>query len=310
MITDTITNAAIDWHLRQADLSGDDWLRFVEWLEESPAHAQAYDEVATMDRALDGLRGAVTPPVRLAPPAAVYRAPARKRWAWAGGAMAASVAALLALPLVHGGADPYAVQTRAGEHRTLMLADATRIEMNGATRLVLDRRDARVAKLEAGEAVFHVRHDAAHPFTLNAAGRTIEDMGTVFDVALAPSRVEVAVAQGSVAFEPGALAVVLHAGEALSATGTRVALGHVAPDTVGGWRSGRLSYSDAPLVSVAAALERRYGTPVVLGEGLPDRSFSGTVRLSGSATRDIPHLAALIGASARNDGSRWVLSAR
>ncbi len=303
-----ITAAAIDWHLRQSELSGDDWLRFVDWLEASPAHARAYDEVATMDRVMSELRGAVTPKPMLAPPA-VYRAPTRKRWAWGGGAIAASVAALLALPTLHG-AEPYAVETQPGEHRTVTLADGTGIEMNGATRLLLDRRDARVAKLEAGEAVFHVRHDGAHPFTLSAGGRTIQDMGTVFDVALAPMRVEVAVAQGSVAFEPGTSATVLRAGQSLSAQGDRVALGQVAPDTVGDWRSGRLSYTGAPLASVAAALERRYGTPVSLGEGLPDQPFTGTITLSGSAAQDIPHLAALIGADAHRDGARWVLRAR
>ena len=245
----------------------------------------------------------------LAPPA-IYRAPARKRWAWAGGAIAASVAALLALPTIRGGAEPYSISTRAGEHRAVTLADGTGIELNGATRLVLDRRDTRVARLEAGEAVFHVRHDSAHPFTLAAGGRTIQDMGTVFDVALSPSRVEVAVAEGSVAFEPGAAAVVLRAGQALSAQGDRVALGRVAPDAVGDWRSGQLSYSGAPLASVAAALERRYGTPVSLGEGLSEQPFTGTIRLSGSAAQDIPHLAALVGADAHRDGARWVVRAR
>lgn len=302
---------AIDWHLRQAELSADDWLAFVDWLEASPVNARAYDAVAADDRALAGLRGAVMPRPVLAPPA-VYRAPpARKRWAWAGGAMAAGVAVMLAMPMLHGqAANPYSVATRAGEHLTVTLADATQVEMSGATRLVLGRHDMRVARLEAGEAVFHVRHDAAHPFTLSAGGRTIRDMGTVFDVALTPARVDVAVAEGSVAFEPGASAVVLHAGEALSAKGDIVARSQVSAETVGGWRSGRLSYNGAPLANVAAALERRYGTPVVLEGDLPDRPFTGTIRLSGSATRDIPHLAALLGADARRDGARWVLRAR
>ncbi len=313
MIADSADPAvtAIDWHLRQREMSADDWLSFVNWLEASPANARAYDMVAADDRALAALRGAVTPRPVLAPPA-VYRCFAtRKRFALTGGAMAAGVAVMLALPTLHGqAADPYSVATRAGEHRTVTLSDATAVEMSGATRLVLDRRDTRVARLEAGEAVFHVRHDGAHPFTLSAGGRTIQDIGTVFDVALTSARVDVAVAEGSVAFEPGAGAVLLHAGEAVSARGDTTARSLVPADTVGGWRSGRLSYSGAPLTSVAAALERRYGTPVALAGDLPDRTFTGTIRLSGSATRDIPHLAALLGADARREGVRWILRAR
>ncbi|WP_231565097.1 FecR/PupR family sigma factor regulator [Sphingomonas sp. Ant H11] len=42
----TIVDRAIDWHLRQGDMGEADWRAFVAWLEEDPAHAQAFDTVA------------------------------------------------------------------------------------------------------------------------------------------------------------------------------------------------------------------------------------------------------------------------
>ncbi|MDT9096625.1 FecR family protein, partial [Escherichia coli] len=89
------------------------------------------------------------------------------------------------------------VETAAGQRRVLTLGDGTRIEMSGGTRLTLDHHDNRIAALDRGQALFTVRHDAAHPFTLTAGGVAVRDLGTVFDVARDGSRLAVQVASGS-----------------------------------------------------------------------------------------------------------------
>lgn len=323
---DTILAEAVDWHLRQATLADADWPGFVAWLE-MPGHALAYDRVAAADRMLDRVERSL-PPVAAndAAPLPVAandvdtvpaggRGRARGlvgRWGWSvGGLAVAAGLAVLALPFVRApSSQPYWVETRAGEHQEVALSDGTRIELNGETRLGLDRADPRVARLESGEAVFHVRHDAGRPFSVSSGGLTVQDVGTVFDVARTGTRLDVAVAEGSVLFQPGADRIALTAGQALSAREDthRLVRSTVAPGLVGGWRAGRLLFTGEPLPVVIDAVRRRYGVDVALAAGLSGHSFTGMISMSGSPERDIPHLAALIGATWRRTGDRWILA--
>lgn len=310
---DDIMAEAIDWHLRQGTMADAQWPGFIAWLE-APANARAYDRVATVDRLLDRVELLAALPVaandtEVVPAAGGGRA---RRWGWSvcGLAVAAGLA-VLALPLARApSSQPYWLQTKAGEHREVALADGTRIELNGDTRLGLDRVDPRVARLESGEAVFHVRHDAARPFSVSSGGLTVQDVGTVFNVSRAGARLDVAVEEGSVLFQPGADRIALGAGEALSAREDthQLVRSTVATDLVGGWRGGRLSFAGEPLPVVIQAVHRRYGVDVALEPGLSGRGFTGMFSMSGSPERDIPHLAALIGAKWRRTGDRWILA--
>ena len=67
-------------------------------------------------------------------------------------------------------------------------------------------------------------------------------------------------------------------------------------------------YANEPMSVVKSAIERRYRVELSYAGGLSKQRFTGMVRLTGDASRDIPHLAALIGADARQDGTRWILS--
>ena len=281
-----------------------DWIAFVDWLEADPANACAYDRVAADDRTMPAI------PAPIAPPAARPLLP--RRWAFGigGTAIAASLVALLLPAMLPQAAMPYSVTTRPGEQRTIALADGTRIDLDGGTRIDLDKARPRSVTLAAGEAVFHVRHDAADPFTLHSGDLTVRDIGTVFDVTRAGQRLDVAVAEGSVMFQPDRDALTLAAGKRLSADEHlgSVTLGSVEPAAVGGWRDGRIAFAGDPLSSVFAAIDRRYGVTVRLAPGLSDRPFTGMVALTGAADRDIPHLAALIGATWRRDGEQWILT--
>ncbi len=314
MIDPMLMEEAVGWHVRRRDMAEDGWEAFVAWLEASPAHADAYDVVASGDGLLTQALASVPAPV--AAPVArpiMPRAPVltHRRWGWMAGAGAiAATLAVVVMPLAHrDGAQPYDVETRPGEHRTLALADGTQVELDGGSRLRLDHADPRVADLESGEALLHVRHDSAHPFTLRSGDVAIRDMGTVFDVTRTGARLDVAVAEGSVMFQPAADSVTLTAGQRLSLDETRahITMGSVTPADIGGWRHDRLSFTGEPLAGVTAALERRYGTLIVLGAGLPDQPFTGMIGLSGSAERDIPHIAALIGADWRHERGQWTL---
>jgi transmembrane sensor len=294
-----IVDQAIDWHLRRHDMDNAGWHEFISWLEASPLHASAYDAIALQDN---------IPVVAERPVAA--NDDAKPRWRMIGTGVAAAIAATIIGFAVMPADSRYTIVTQPGEQRDVALSDGTRIEVNGATRLTLDHHNLRVATLEQGEATFHVRHDAGEPFTLQSGERTIEDAGTIFNVSRAGPRLDVQVAEGAVVFEPGKQSVRLTPGSAITVAedNMTVAVSQIAVETVGGWRHGALSYANVPLSVVGDAVKRRYRVDLTLTGDLSGRSFTGMVRLTGDAARDIPHIAGLIGADWQKHGSRWILS--
>ena len=302
-----IIDRAIAWHLRRREMTADDWRAFTVWMSEAEAHAEAFDRIALDDSLFDiSCARDIAQPV----PACGVKARSRlrQRWPWAvaGSGIAAGLA-LAIIPIGMQGDPAYEVSTRPGEQRTLTLGDGTRIEMSGGTRLALRHDDMRFAQLKSGEATFHVRHDEQNPFTLHSGGLTIRDLGTVFNVAREGAQMGVQVAEGAVMFQPDAEAVVLKPGSTLSTKegGDQILIGRVDPAMVGGWRHGRLAFSGTALGDVMKAVRRQSGVRIDLDSSLASRPFTGTIRLTGSAEKDVSHIAALIGASARHSGEGW-----
>jgi transmembrane sensor len=182
--------------------------------------------------------------------------------------------------------------------------------MNGASRLTLDRNNPRFAALDAGEATFHVQHDAANPFVLRSGSTIVQDLGTVFNVVRDGKRLDVEVAEGSVLFQPDREAITVKAGSALSAREDlgRVTTSAIDVGRVGGWRSGTLTFRGEAVAQIAASLRRLDGAILVIDPALSSRPFTGMLTLSGRAERDVPRIAALIGAKWRRDGEQWILS--
>ena len=310
----SIVDTAIDWHLRQAEMGDADWRAFVAWLEADPAHADAFDSVALDMAVLSESPDLFPVEAEPAPRQPVAPVPSRRAWQWAGAGVAVAAAASLtfvvAPTLTASKADRYTIQTKPGQRQDIALLDGTRIELNGATRLTLDHADPRFASLEAGEATFHVRHDAKNPFTVHSGALVVQDVGTVFNVERDGARLEVQVAEGSVLFQPKREAVTLRAGGAIIAREDigSLSLGKIDVAKVGAWRSGSLAFSGEPFGRVAASMLRLEGARLTIDPALSQRPFTGMVRLSGAAERDVPHIAALVGAESHHDGERWIIS--
>ena len=185
---------AIDWVIRQRDPAFTDWDGFADWLAEDPEHAAIYDAVASLDQDLEDLPPMPAPAV-VAMPVAPRRA---LRRAWFGGAMAAAVVGAITLsnPGLFGNANR--IETAAGEHRTIELADGSKIEINGASVVELDGERPRFARLESGEAMFHVVHRDDDPFVVETGGAKIVDLGTAFNVVRRDRQTSVAVSEGIV----------------------------------------------------------------------------------------------------------------
>lgn len=301
-----IDDEAVDWVIRLRDASGDEWAAFTAWLEADPAHGAAYDRVALMDFELDDL-----PLPSLAPPP-VYAAAAPRRvsrravFGWGGGAIAAALVGILALTP---GGGSYDVVTGAGERRVVALDDGSRIALNGGTRVTLDRGNPRFARVEQGEALFTVVHDDARPFLVEAGGAELHDMGTVFNVVHDVTRTEVAVSEGAVRWQRDGERVDLNPGMALSQRGegrplvTRTAIGDI-----GGWRDGRLSYSNARYDEIAADLSRNLGARVGIDGAAAARRFSGVILIDRDPSVTMSRAGALLDVRTRRADNGWVLA--
>ncbi|WP_294242453.1 FecR domain-containing protein [uncultured Sphingomonas sp.] len=300
---------AIDWHVRQRDMSAAEWDAFATWLEDSPENARVYDAVAMAD-ALLVAPVAEPKPVMTETPVAANDNRGWGRW-WLMGGVAAAVALIAGPVLMQTRPDVRVEQTRPGETRVIALNDGTQVELAGGSRLRLDRNDTRVATLESGQALFRVRHDASAPFELRSGDVAIRDVGTVFDVRREGARLDVTVAEGAVALAPRGQAVQLTAGQGARLDEAQGSLRRVQvdPAMVGGWRRGLLDLDGETVDAIAARLQSAYGMRIAVEGPLAKRSVTGLVRVTGDASRDVPRLAKLIGAEWRQSGGDWILRA-
>lgn len=298
---------AIDWVIRQRDAAFDDWDGFADWLAEDPVHAAIYDEVASLDQDLGALPPAVSPSVVVRPVA--QRRPSRR--AWVGGAMAAALVAVIGVSTLNPFGNGNRIETAAGEHRTIQLADGSRIEINGGSIIEIDADRPRFARLASGEAMFHVVHRDSDPFVVEAGGDRIVDLGTAFNVVRRERQTSVAVSEGIVLYNPDRDKVRLVAGKAIEARDDDdrpPVVQDIDVASVGGWRSGLLVYNGAPLALVADDLKRTAGMDVRIAPAAANLSFRGALIIDKNRSRTIADLAALSGTKAQRQGDGWILT--
>lgn len=194
-------------------------------------------------------------------------------------ALAAALAGLVAAAIILLSARPAApvdgpapamvadIATEAGAARTIELADGSRVTLSADTSLQVhvDGAGRRVA-LRLGRARFFVKPDKTRPFTVEAGGRMVTAVGTVFDVAMIRGgAVSVTVLEGAVDVAtagPSASKVAgrrLRAGEALSLAGVDEA---VRPGPAGA--SARLDFDDVTLGEAVAVANRQGGARILI----------------------------------------------
>jgi transmembrane sensor len=174
--------------------------------------------------------------------------------------------------------DTVEVSTFIGQRSSWALADGSRIDLNTNSRLLVETRlRTRRFRLESGEAAFVVAH-TWRPFIVDAAGVTIRDIGTVFNVRRHSERVEVSVLEGAVEVAAGAQRRILEAPQKIDAFAAE--LGPTQPNgaaQAAAWQMGRIVFDGTPLASVVSEISRYRGTPVMVGD-----SRAARLRVSGS----------------------------
>jgi transmembrane sensor len=288
---------AVAWHYQS---QGDDmdWAAFTQWLEADASHAAAFDEIALLDAALADLPIRSQHAVPIAANDTQGDGAADKiRWKrWAGTAVAASLLAMVGLPMLRD--EPPAVYRSHGQSLTVTLEDGSRVLLAPASELTIAGDEGESLTL-AGGGYFDIRHDPSRELTIAAGPLSISDIGTKFDVQAANDVVRVAVSEGRVAVRSPRLAqrVELAAGRQLQfddASGLSVTSA-VETANVGSWRAGQITYSEAPLSLVSADLRRYASVELEVPEDVGRRLFSGTLSIDdgNTAVRDLSQLMGL-----------------
>jgi transmembrane sensor len=303
---------ALDWVRRIHDPAFTEWDAHLAWLEADPANGKAFDDASlTIEDATADLSS--PRPLTMSPMPTndnMIRPPAASgRWTrWGTGlgvAVAAAVAVVIAVPsMMRGAAQPYLIQTAAGEQRSVTL-DGTTIALNGDSRLRLDHANARVAVLERGEAYFIVRHDVARPFSVQAGGATFQDVGTQFDVVERADATQIAVREGAVLYDPGGASVRLNRGQTMRIADNMADVRPVDAAAVGAWRGGRLLYRDAALGDIAQDIARNIGETVLVDPALAQRRFTGVVMIDADRPLMFRRMAAVMGVDIRHAHNGW-----
>ncbi len=301
---DTVLEQAIGWTVRTGDPSFDDWESLATWLEADSSHADMYArvtaDIADAAEALPPLPIAQnddTPPVNHG----------RRRWM---GGMVAAIAMVAGIGLWQMNTGTYAVETAPGERRAVALDDGGKIELAGGTRIILDRGNPRLARMERGQALFTIQHDETEPFRVLVGENELVDLGTIFDVKQTDRDLRLAVAEGLVAFNPQKQNVVVNPGRVLTseAGSSAYRLDSVPVSQIGEWREGRLTFQNATLAEVAQDLTRATGAQFGTAPDAAPRRVSGSLLVE--PLRADPSAAGpLLGVGMRRAGDVWVFEA-
>lgn len=285
------------------------------WLAQSPAHLLAFWRAEdSWSRA--GLIAELRP---FAPRVEPQR---RVRWPLLlKGAAALAAAAVLAL-----GATTYfraptqqRFATAIGGQKSIVLTDGSRIDLNTNSVLSVDiGHNRRRVTLLRGEAFFHIKHDAFHPFVVTAGGHRIVDLGTEFLVRNSADRLEVSLIEGRARVEQAnarsdASSTLMAPGDVVVATATALSITRKPVpelETALGWRRGLLIFKHTTLAEAAAEFNRYNRQKLVIADPVTARlEIRGTYRANDVAS--FARLAsAVVGLKAEDRGESIVLSRR
>lgn len=292
-----------------------DQAEFETWLAQSPAHRIAHLRAEAGWKRTEML--AALRPFRVERPRAA--APHRKAsWKIAAAIVVCGAVGAAGLFWLKSPGPQYtAYATAIGGHKTLALADGTRIELNTDTQVRLLNGDHRKVWLDKGEAYFQVHHDAAHPFEVMAGNHKVTDLGTAFFVKRRASNTEVALVEGSARFDDTAAgdarSLTLAPGDVVIASAKAVSLSRRKPAVLSAelsWRHGVLIFEQMTLSAIADELNRYNQKKLVIADAAAGRvKFGGTF-----ATSDVQAVAnaarEVFGLEVKDRGNEIVISAR
>lgn len=280
---EALEEQAATWLLRRNffDWSENDQKELDAWLEASPSNRVTYWRLNAALSRTDRLK-ALHQPMRRLPSGSNQAFPK----------LARSIAAVALIAVAATGSFLYlskgkdeTISTALGGHKVVTLADGSRIELNTSStvRIHIDGK-RRAITLVKGEAFFDVRHDAEHPFTVDAAGQRITDLGTKFVVRNLSDRVEVTLVEGRAHLAPlddtsKSRQADLVPGDIATATNRSLSVMNTSSETTAeklSWRSGLLVFHNTALGEVARQFNRYNRGKLVIEGVAADLRVDGT----------------------------------
>lgn len=272
-----IEQEASAWLARLRGGGRQDQEAFEDWYAADPDHADAYDRVLDSWQATNELSGSRAAPVR----ALDWR-------------QLAAIAAIFLLALLGLGfagmrhnssaGAPMALETRAGEIRTVALADGSRMTLDteSLVHATLDAEQRRV-QLVRGRARFQVAAKP-RPFVIETEGGSVTTSGSTLDVGFEGASMSVGLLRGYADVRGGLQGAV----QFRLNPGQKVTIGKagVLPYSVADQRwPGRMrSFENAPLSDVVAVANRYGSAQIKLAEPeLGSLRFTGTFNAADSA---------------------------
>jgi transmembrane sensor len=307
---------AARWFLRlqEDDANAQTFLEWQRWLNASPEHRNAYDEI---EQTALQLRAPISPPLpspeELAEddydgsiPIAQWQQQQRPtrmrsslRYALAASvALAVSITSFVLYDHYRAQYSELTYQTAAGERREFELPEGSRVTLDADSFLKVDLTpQQRSLNLARGEGYFRVAKNPNRPFTVRAGGAQVRAVGTAFNVRLAQDRTVVAVTEGKVevtaepalklnietaqlSSSPHAIKKPVAAGEAISyaSSGELDLLPSADASAATSWLDGRRHYRNEPLRYVLADVRRYTGRQIdITDPAMRDLKFTGTV---------------------------------
>lgn len=277
-----ITREAAHWHAlqRAGGLTPEQQAKFMDWLVASPRHLREYlavqrvaGELAGALRAMENDVDALLATAQQAPqgnvvalpiaPRRIAPASPRRRGALRAFALAATLAGVVVLAQGFWPREQLH-ETARGAPRAFVLADGSRVHLAGDSAIGVKMGPLRRrVELRRGQASFEVA-PGRRPFDVRAAELRIEDVGTIFDVALRYAQARVDVAEGRVKVwderAPSASAPLadLHAGQSarIAYKDRAIQVNDEDPAAMTAWWSGRVVFRDETLLEVAERFNR------------------------------------------------------
>lgn len=314
---DAIEAQAADWMQRRHfwNWTEQDQKQLDEWLAETPANLVSYLRLeAAFERAdrMAALRRPLS--TRLV-------SFARKGW-WS--AVGQIVAGLVIVAGLAFGAMRFLMSTDAkvyassvGQHKSIVLADGSRIELNTDTVLrVAVTKTQRQVWFDKGEAYFEIHHDTAHPFVVITGDHRITDLGTAFLVRKEVGGVEVSLVDGRARLDTASSwrpsqSALLTPGDVVVATANSMSLmkksSAVLSDEMG-WRRGVLIFRDTALADAAAQFNRYNTRKIVIADQAVARLAVGGTFPANNAPLFVRAAQGLFGLHVENRGNATVIS--
>jgi transmembrane sensor len=290
--------AAVRWVCRVEDdarLKESSELR--TWLGKN-RNRQAYNRVRQTWRILDDFKSA--PELLALRRQALERAqlggPERRQslnLVWIGAATATLLAGAVVVVFLSTMAAPTVYSTGIGERRAVVLNDNSRIWLDAATVVVVQRYSAhsRQLLLKKGRARFDVAPDKARPFSVTSGSQTTVAVGTSFDVERLNGKILVTVRQGHVLVKNAANGLKAHAPIPLSPNQRLIARGDgqiavtsIDDETRDAWQQGKIIFDDQSLGDVAARFNRYRPDPIRVDSTIASIRISGVFNARDSSS--------------------------